>query len=504
VENLNPAPAASAPAAAPAAAEPVTQSAAHAAVASGSSRDFRVARRAERAGTPLPPVPVSTEPAPAANTPAPTTTSPAPAPAADPQLSRRQQEANERTRRAVEQATADLRRELDSVRAQLPKPAAATPPAAPTPSEPAWKKYHDHPDAPKIADFDSLSEHSAAMAHFVMEQANAERAQASQQQELTSAQQARAGKFVEQLQAAKVADPEFTNKLTPEVRALKPFGALQPGEGAGPLNVVAEQVFDSPIAPKVLLHFSQHPDDLRRLATVPDHIRAMPAHAQAANTFSGSCGSSASSKGVSKRLRPRPLRQPKPSPKLRRRRPRSGRDLQRPPTRRVRRSGVVIPARTVGCVVKSAQRDVARSFVPMKHLARFENRPLWRHLATWIPFVLITLVVSHYLGKHAGAAGGGLLLALNNSFEVVDWVMQESLDLLVNKLGILSHFNTEVQREFEKDFAPGETVRVKYPQEYLIRDGMAYNAQPLNRRHTTVSCTIFSASTSIGIPSRRR
>jgi hypothetical protein len=125
----------------------------------------------------------------------------------------------------------------------------------------------------------------------------------------------------------------------------------------------------------------------------------------------------------------------------------------------------------------------------MKHLARFENRPLWRHLATWIPFVLITLVIGHYFGKEAGTAGGGLMLALNNSFEVVDWVMQESLDLLVNKLGILSHFNTEVQREFEKDFAPGETVRVKYPQEYLIRDGMAYNAQPLNRRHTTVSCT---------------
>jgi hypothetical protein len=283
VENLNPAPAAPPPAAAPAT-EPVTQSAAHAAVASGSSRDFRVARRAERAGTPLPAVPVSTEPAPATDTTAaaPTPVAPAPAPApVDPQLSKRQQEANERTRRAVEQATADLRRELDSVRAQLPKPAATTPPAAPTPAEPAWKKYHDHPDAPKFEDFNSLSEHAAAMSLFVLEQSNAERAQASQQQELTSAQQARAGKFMEQLNAAKVADPEFTKKLTPEVRALKPFNALQPGEGAGPLNVVGEQVFDSPIAPKVLLHFSQHPEDLRRLATVPEHLRSLPARAQA-------------------------------------------------------------------------------------------------------------------------------------------------------------------------------------------------------------------------------
>jgi hypothetical protein len=31
-------------------------------------------------------------------------------------------------------------------------------------------------------------------------------------------------------------------------------------------------------------------------------------------------------------------------------------------------------------------------------------------------------------------------------------------------------------------------VRVKYPQEYLIRDGLEYSEQPHNRRHTTVSC----------------
>ena len=66
--------------------------------------------------------------------------------------------------------------------------------------------------------------------------------------------------------------------------------------------------------------------------------------------------------------------------------------------------------------------------------------------------------------------------------------MQESLDLLVNKLAIGAHFNTEVQREFERDFAPGETVRVKFPQEYLIREGLSFNAQNLNRRTTTVTC----------------
>ena len=75
-----------------------------------------------------------------------------------------------------------------------------------------------------------------------------------------------------------------------------------------------------------------------------------------------------------------------------------------------------------------------------------------------------------------------------NAFSTVDWLMQESLDLLVNKLAIGAMFNTEVQREFERDFAPGESVRVKFPQEYLIRDGLSFNAQNLNRRTTTVAC----------------
>lgn len=75
-----------------------------------------------------------------------------------------------------------------------------------------------------------------------------------------------------------------------------------------------------------------------------------------------------------------------------------------------------------------------------------------------------------------------------NSFEIVDWMMQESLDLLVTPLAIASCMNFEVQKEFERDFAPGETVRVKFPQEYLIRDGLVYSEQPITRRHTNVTC----------------
>jgi hypothetical protein len=119
-----------------------------------------------------------------------------------------------------------------------------------------------------------------------------------------------------------------------------------------------------------------------------------------------------------------------------------------------------------------------------QRLARLEARPRWWLGLQALVTIALALVV-RALTSHDTAA----LLVAVNSYEVVDWLMQESLDLLVNKIAIgPTLFNTEVQREFEHDFAPGETVRVKYPQEYLIRDGLLYSEQPINRRHTTVSC----------------
>ena len=115
-------------------------------------------------------------------------------------------------------------------------------------------------------------------------------------------------------------------------------------------------------------------------------------------------------------------------------------------------------------------------------MARFTARPAWRIWATAAVTLVLALLTRHYV-SHVGQ-----LFIAANSYEIVDWMMQEALDLLVNKLPIAHMFNKEVQKEFEHDFAPGETVRVKFPQEYLIRDGLAYSEQGINRRHTNVSC----------------
>jgi hypothetical protein len=74
-----------------------------------------------------------------------------------------------------------------------------------------------------------------------------------------------------------------------------------------------------------------------------------------------------------------------------------------------------------------------------------------------------------------------------NSFQYVDWLSMESLRLLTNKLQVAQFFNTDYNKEFTKEFAVGETVRVNYPQRFLIRDGLGYNPQAINRIPTTVT-----------------
>ncbi len=77
-------------------------------------------------------------------------------------------------------------------------------------------------------------------------------------------------------------------------------------------------------------------------------------------------------------------------------------------------------------------------------------------------------------------------MAVNN-FLNTNWVAMEVLRLLVNKLIVAEYFNHDWKKEYDKDFAVGSTVSIKYPQLYKVVDGQGYNPQGINRRNTTVS-----------------
>lgn len=64
----------------------------------------------------------------------------------------------------------------------------------------------------------------------------------------------------------------------------------------------------------------------------------------------------------------------------------------------------------------------------------------------------------------------------------------ESLRILVNKLVMPQFFNTSYSREFTKEYPIGETLRVKLPQRFTVRDGLGYSPQAINRINTTITC----------------
>lgn len=63
----------------------------------------------------------------------------------------------------------------------------------------------------------------------------------------------------------------------------------------------------------------------------------------------------------------------------------------------------------------------------------------------------------------------------------------EVLRNLMNSNKVATIFNTSWEKDYEKTFAVGTTIQVKFPQQFTIRDGLGYNPQGINRISTTIS-----------------
>lgn len=258
-----------APAPAPTAAEPITPvaepiSAVDTAVANKDQAAYREARLAERSGKPLAPV----EP-PAEGDEGEPAVKATGEPAPERTLSKRQQDANENIRKAVERATADLIAENTRLKASLPQPKAEPAPVstAAVDAKPDVADVATYPDGaydPKfIEDLGAWSARQAIRAHDTETETRA-RVQAH-----TTSLQTRDAQFNTRIAAAKQADPDFITKLSPDVRALRPRDDLKEGEPLSPLNDVAEFILRSDIPDRLMQHFTDHPEDLKRFETLP-------------------------------------------------------------------------------------------------------------------------------------------------------------------------------------------------------------------------------------------
>jgi P22 coat protein - gene protein 5 len=74
-----------------------------------------------------------------------------------------------------------------------------------------------------------------------------------------------------------------------------------------------------------------------------------------------------------------------------------------------------------------------------------------------------------------------------NLFLNTSWISMEVLRNLKNVLKVAEYFNYDWEKDYEKTFAVGTTITVKFPQQFTIRDGLGYNPQGIDRIATTVS-----------------
>ena len=242
---------------------PDTQPAVDQALAAGKVADYRAARRAERLGTPLPDVAVAEL---ADEEPPSQAVASAPAPV----ISKRQQKINDYERRIAE---SDQR--IRALETQLRQPPAAPrreePPPETRPTEPEWKRFWAMPDAPKLVDFESVEEHTAAMAYFMAERRDQEREQRATRTVAETRHQERAVQFGERLRTAATADPEFVNAIPPAVLTARPLSGLSREELAQSTfaNVVAEAALRSDDPATLLKHLHAHQDETLRIAGLP-------------------------------------------------------------------------------------------------------------------------------------------------------------------------------------------------------------------------------------------
>ena len=74
-----------------------------------------------------------------------------------------------------------------------------------------------------------------------------------------------------------------------------------------------------------------------------------------------------------------------------------------------------------------------------------------------------------------------------NQFLNTSWISMDVLRNLLNSLKIASYFNNKWEKDYSKTFAVGTTIQVKFPQQFLIRDGLGYTPQGIDRISTTIS-----------------
>lgn len=123
---------------------------------------------------------------------------------------------------------------------------------------------------PKLEDFESLEDHTEAVANWLLDTREKTAKETAQKAESEKATEAKFRSFAERMGAHVEKDPEFWARQNEAVVALRPFSVLSEEERkkAGPLNALADHFLVSEKAPALIEYFSGKPEEVQRLSTL--------------------------------------------------------------------------------------------------------------------------------------------------------------------------------------------------------------------------------------------
>jgi hypothetical protein len=162
--------------------------------------------------------------------------------------------------RAQARAEANRYREaLESLRRTPDAKPAESSPAKPSKAE--WQRYREHPDAPKVENFDTYEDYLDARATFIADQRYAEREQVQQRtvqrQQLESEIQTIQQTAKQRLDEYAKTDSELSKKVDPGLLDIPTvWSCLQNGITPGPENAIIEEITKSEAIAPLAIYFS--------------------------------------------------------------------------------------------------------------------------------------------------------------------------------------------------------------------------------------------------------
>ena len=73
-----------------------------------------------------------------------------------------------------------------------------------------------------------------------------------------------------------------------------------------------------------------------------------------------------------------------------------------------------------------------------------------------------------------------------NSFLTTDWLAMDAVEHLTSKLVVAKYFNSDYSGQFKLKYPVADTIRVQYPDQGAIRNGLTFTPEALKPRYTTV------------------